>query len=421
MAIFTPETETFQDQRFSMLLYGAPGVGKTTLACSAPKPLLIDLDKGIQRIKAQHRPKFSRVATYEELLEDLNSETLKGFETLVIDTGGALITLLQDYVMRKDPVNKTRSGGISQKGYGAVKLEFQQLTARFNTVLDKNIIYVFHSVEEKNKEGVAIQRLLCEGSAKNIVWQPCDFGAYIYMNGNERMAGFTPTDEYFAKGCYGISGVRKIPALGGTDKNDYITRLFDEANANIAQDNEYFAAEKKAYEAAMTAGKELIGSLETPADFNEAGEKLKSINHSLTSLEELRQLFRDRVKEKGYVFNREKKGYELPEAEAKKAEAEKQAAEEPQEKPVKKPVKQAAQEPQAEPVKKSAKAQADEILNELTNGKSEAKKNETEPPVEATQEELPINALRQPNAAYEALKKPAEKQAPVGPKVFEDV
>ena len=45
------------------------------------------------------------------------------------------------------------------------------------------------------------------------------------MNGNERMAGFTPTDEYFAKGCYGISGVRKIPALGGTDKNDYITRL----------------------------------------------------------------------------------------------------------------------------------------------------------------------------------------------------
>ena len=84
-------------------------------------------------------------------------------------------------------------------------------------------------------------------------------------------------------------------------------------------------------------------------------------------------------------------------------------------------MKQAAQEPQAEPVKKSAKAQADEILNELTNGKSEAKKNETEPPVEATQEELPINALRQPNAAYEALKKPAEKQAPVEPKVFEAV
>ncbi len=389
--IYTPETETFQNQRFSMIIYGAPGVGKTTLSCSAPNPLLIDLDKGIHRIKAQHRPPFSRVATYEELLEDLNSQTLKGFDTLVIDTGGALITLLQDYVMRKDPVNKTRSGSISQKGYGAVKLEFQQLTNRFKTTLDKNIIYVFHSVEEKNKDGIAIQRLLCEGSAKNIVWQPCDFGAYIYMNGNERMAGFTPTDEYFAKGCYGISGTRKIPALGENNKNDYITRLFEEANANIAKDNEYFAAEKSAYDAAMKEGKELIASLETPGEFNEAGEKIKEIKHSLTSLEELRQLFRDRVKEKGYIYNREKKCYEDPAAEAKKAEA----------------------------TKKTAKAKADAILNELTGGEKEP-----ESPAEATQEELPINALRaeetSKQAAYEALKQPEEKKAN-GPKVFEDV
>lgn len=394
--IYTPETETFQDQRFSMIVYGAPGVGKTTLACSAPNPLLIDLDKGIQRIKAQHRPPFSRVATYEELLNDLNSETLKGFDTLVIDTGGALITLLQDYVMRKDPVNRTKSGSISQKGYGAVKLEFQQLTAKFKTVLDKNIIYVFHSVEEKNKEGVAIQRLLCEGSAKNIVWQPCDFGAYIYMNGNERMAGFTPTDEYFAKGCYGISGTRKVPALGATDKNDYITRLFEEANANIAKDNEYFAAEKESYEAAMSAGKELIASLETPSDFNGAGEKLKTIKHALTSLDELRQIFRDRVKEKGYVYNREKKCYEAPAVQKNADEAKKDEAK-----------------------KTEAKAKADATLNELTGG-AESPETSPEVSVEAKQEELPINTLREPNAAYEALKQP-EKKVDNGAKVFEEV
>lgn len=153
MAIYQPSQETFNNQRFSAILYGAPGVGKTTLAVSAPNPILIDLDKGIQRIRAQHRPPFSRVSTYEELLEDLKSDELKAFDTIVIDTGGSLITLLQDYVMRKDPVNKTKSGTISQKGYGAVKLEFQALTNRFKTVYDKNIIYVFHSVEEKNKDG----------------------------------------------------------------------------------------------------------------------------------------------------------------------------------------------------------------------------------------------------------------------------
>ena len=60
-------------------------------------------------------------------------------------------------------------------------------------------------------------------------------------------------------------------------------------------------------------------------------------------------------------------------------------------------------------------------MNELTNGKSETEKSALKMPVDVTQEELPINALRQPNAAYEALKKSAEKQAPVEPKVFEDV
>lgn len=58
MAIYQPSQETFNNQRFSAILYGAPGVGKTTLACSAPNPILIDLDKGIQRIRAQHRPPF---------------------------------------------------------------------------------------------------------------------------------------------------------------------------------------------------------------------------------------------------------------------------------------------------------------------------------------------------------------------------
>ncbi len=254
MAIFKPAEETFSNQRFSAIIYGAPGVGKTTLAYSAPNPILIDLDKGVQRIRAQHRKDYIRVAQYEELLSDLESEELKPYDTIILDTGGAAITLMQDYVMRKDPINKTKSGTISQKGYGAIKAEFQRLTNWLKTVLGKNIIYVFHSVEEKNKDGAVIQRLLCEGSAKNIVWQPCDFGGYVFMNGDQRMIGFTPTDEYFAKGCYGIQGVRKVPTLGVMDKNDYITRLFAEANSNIAKDNEFFQEEQEEYERVMAQG-----------------------------------------------------------------------------------------------------------------------------------------------------------------------
>lgn len=319
MAIFKPEDLPLQEQKFSMIIYGAPGVGKTTLAASAPNPILFDLDKGIQRIRAQHRPLVSRVSRYEELIADIKSETVSECDTIIIDTGGALITLLQDFAMRKDPVNKTKSGSISQKGFGAVKQEFVNLTNNLKTNLNKNIIYVFHSTEEKNKEGNPIQRLMCEGSAKNIVWQPCDFGAYLYKSGDKTFAGFTPTDEYFAKGCYGISGVRAIP-FGDNVKNDFLKLLFDEANANIQADNDFFAKEKEAYEKALSLGKELIASIDSPETATTVAEKVgKGIEHSLTSKEELRQILREKIVELGYIWDKEKLAYvgtKNPEGEA---------------------------------------------------------------------------------------------------------
>ena len=53
--ILTPEKMDFSRQTFSAIIYGSPGIGKTTLACSAPKPLLIDFDRGVSRVRADHR------------------------------------------------------------------------------------------------------------------------------------------------------------------------------------------------------------------------------------------------------------------------------------------------------------------------------------------------------------------------------
>lgn len=53
--IVQPEKMTFDNKKFSMILYGSPGVGKTTLALSAPAPIIIDFDRGMSRVKAQHR------------------------------------------------------------------------------------------------------------------------------------------------------------------------------------------------------------------------------------------------------------------------------------------------------------------------------------------------------------------------------
>ena len=71
--IVTPENMSFDTKKFSMILYGSPGVGKTTLALSAPDPILIDFDRGMSRVRTQHRKTSIFCDTYEDVLTDLES------------------------------------------------------------------------------------------------------------------------------------------------------------------------------------------------------------------------------------------------------------------------------------------------------------------------------------------------------------
>ena len=66
----------FDDKKLSVIIAGVPGIGKTTLALSSPKPLLIDLDKGVSRVEARYRTDTVVVNSYEELMKDLKEGNL---------------------------------------------------------------------------------------------------------------------------------------------------------------------------------------------------------------------------------------------------------------------------------------------------------------------------------------------------------
>ncbi len=285
--IVKPENLTFADKHFSMILYGSPGVGKSTLALSAPAPVLIDFDKGISRVRAEHRKDTIVCRTHEEVLADVNSPEMAGYETVIIDTGGSFISYLQDWAIRSNPAqNRQKNGALSQKGFGAVKQEFIRFTNYLRDTLNKNVIYIFHSEEQKDRDGNPTQRLMCEGSARNIVWQPCDFGGYVQMIGENRVVSFTPTDEFFAKGCHGISGKRALPNLNPGDRNDFITRLFDEARGNIEAEGELYAEERKKYDAAMAAADEILAAVTDGESATKAIALMQGIEHALTSKRE---------------------------------------------------------------------------------------------------------------------------------------
>ena len=300
-----PEEMTFSNKKFSMLLYGAPGVGKTTLALSAPDPINFDFARGKSRDKAQHRKHAIFCDTYEEVLTDIKSPEVSNCQTLIIDTGGSIVTFLQDWAMRTNPtVNRQKNGAISLKGFGAVKSEISRFTSMVKDVMNKNIIYVFHSQEQQDKDGNAQQRLMCEGAAKNIVWTPCDFGGYVQMIGDQRVICFSPEQEFFAKGCHGINGKYTIPNLGDADSNEFLTRIFDKAKANIEAENEAFAPIREQYDKTMIQVQDIIENIVDAETANVAVSSIPALEHVLTSEKVARAMLKAKTDELGLKYTK---------------------------------------------------------------------------------------------------------------------
>ena len=307
--IVKPENMDFSNKNIIMIISGLPGVGKTTLSLSAPDVVLIDADEGMSRVKPEHRKDSSMVKTYEELLADIKS--FEGhYKTVVIDTCGALIDLMKDWAMRTEPSASKKSGGFSQQGYGFVKTEFLRLSAELRKKF--NVIFLFHAAKDRQGDDVFYD-IVCEGSAKTLVWQPADLGAYLHIVNGERYLGFTPTMNYNAKAAYGIKGLVKVPELKDGDPNDFLTRLFSQVKSNIAAEHVALQPQQDQYDETMKTGKEIIGTIQNPEDVPEATKSIKGLTHALTSERELKAALMERIKELGIVYNKATKSYEWAE------------------------------------------------------------------------------------------------------------
>lgn len=296
------------ENRFRVLIAGYPGIGKTTLGLSAPKPLLIDVDFGINRTMASVRKDYIQPESYEELLNDLKGD-LSDYETIVIDTGGKLLDLMKAYVIKNDIKNAKKDGTLSLQGYGAVGREFTRFMNYIYFELRKHCVIIFHAVEEKQDEDTKL-RILVEGSTKNTVWQNVELGGFIEMRGNKKTIGFDNCERYFAKSSFGIKGNYTIPELDGTQQNDFLTKLFEQANKNIQEESKIFEGERKQCAEIVQKYTDIIATM-TVENVNDVMEQIKGIdNHILTSEKEIKDHFKKKLDELNLVWNKDKQQYE---------------------------------------------------------------------------------------------------------------
>jgi hypothetical protein len=303
-----PEDLISMNKKVRLLIAGFPGIGKSSLGLSSPKPLLIDVDKGIDRVAAAHRQPFIQPENYEELLSDLTVNNLKDFETLVFDTGGQLLKLIAEWAKRQNTANSQKDGSLSLKGYGTVGREFEALMNKAYHELNKNVIVIFHAKEEKESDVLKL-RILVEGQTKDNVWQPMDLGGFVEIQGNKRVITFANTERHFGKCCHNIPDSIVIPQLNENTPNNFLTWLFSQVNENIKKEAEQFEKVKTEYAGIMEQIHETINTITDSKTAKKAGEKLKKMKHKMTSLTESQVLFRRKLEELDLKYDKESGEY----------------------------------------------------------------------------------------------------------------
>lgn len=228
-----------------IILYGQPGTGKTTMACSASAPILIDTDNGSHRIRKQDRVPTIHPTSYNDVLEFLKDPALKRFKTVVFDTFGNLLTLIDEYVIKQAPTNSKSNGELSLQGYGVRKRVFQNLVRTLKAI-GVSVIFVAHDKEEQGEDDRKVIRILASGTSVNDLIREVDAIGYIEMLGKNRTISFNPTQRFYAKNSMGLPGQIKIPDLKDTP-NTFIQDYIEAAiKSKIAEEQEEQKGETEA-------------------------------------------------------------------------------------------------------------------------------------------------------------------------------
>ena len=264
---------------------GVCGIGKTTLALSAPKPLLLDTDNGIHRVQSEYRSDVVQVKSYQDIL-DVLEEDLSDYETIVIDTLGELVNFMLKYFADKDKSLITRGGTYNIKIWGFIKQEFQNLKLKLQ-LLNKHLIFVSHVKEDKDGEN-KVYRMDVAGSTSETVTKILDFLGFCEMLGKARSISFTPSARFYAKNSIGLNDYLEIPQLKTGDKNDFLTKEVIEPtiakrkqesealkiNEEKLQQGRYLIEQATEPNAVLTAFKEMdLSVYNKKVLFNELSEK----------------------------------------------------------------------------------------------------------------------------------------------------
>ena len=319
MGLIKKPNELDVNVRIKMLIYGMPGSGKTTMALSAPKPLLVDFDGGINRVDYEFIKDTVQVSNYADMLNLLNNEDLSPYETLVIDTGGKLLDSMTEYLIASNPRLGKRNGSLTLEGYGVRKVEFTQLLKLINSK-KKHVVFVAHRTTEKNGDDIRYVPLF-GGSNYDSLATELDLVGYLVAEGNKRIITFDPCHLSEGKNTCNLPAQMNVPYLKNDNRevvgtNDFLEKQVFKRYIDRLKER---SVEGETYKHLIAEIDKDIAAINTAEDATAYIKKVEEYKHVGNSKAVARNKFVARTKELGLVFDTKTKTYSAPAEEDKEA------------------------------------------------------------------------------------------------------
>jgi len=238
-----------------LALYSLPGIGKTTTAFTAERPILLDADKGSYR--AKNRKDVVQIGTWKDVAE-MTKDDLTDYATIVCDTVGRLLDFLSADIIEANPKHGYM-GNLSLQGYGVLKGRFTGVLNQWRT-WGKDIVLLAH-MDEKTEGEVVKERFDIQGGSKMEIYKSSDAIAKLYIQGKKRMLDFSPREGSLGKNpaqfeVIEVPDYRKEPLfLAGVVQN-------------IKNSINKLSEDQKQEADAIEGWRKLITACKTPANFN---------------------------------------------------------------------------------------------------------------------------------------------------------